>query len=363
VDNLNLQETIEQLSSQMIERLDGLQHLSEQEYEEDRQIIIEFNKIAAGMLQQEPGIDMPNSPQPIPMDGKMVLQALSLFSEGIYFALSKCAETGIVGDLKKSLLQNLAMEVYNQSKQVVAATYGQEHTPEFQFTHEQQVEIINKATEGHLVAFITEYEQVNGPIQPELPAPAAPPDAPAQETAAPAMPAQKSPAAQPPATSKAQGPTPHDKYGAVALLLTTLPDKQRARILKSFNPEEIELIKYYSVPQNLEQNLDLASVEMHLKQLRELLKQGGAGPKNPAFKGIAQLAKQHSAEKLLSCVKDERPLVKRYLQSHYKDEPVQPIHRRAITPGHHPEQHGTPALPDRIEEILYRYLSKRLAPA
>lgn len=358
----HLQEIIDQLSSQMIARLDSLQHLSEEDYQEDQQIITEFNKIAAGMLQQEPGLDLPGAAQPLPIDDNMMFQALSLFAEGVYYALAKCAEIGIVGDLKKGLLQSLAMEVYGQSKQVVAATYGQEHTPDFQFTMEQQVEIIHKATEGHLVAFITEYEQEHGPIQTELPQ-QQPQPAIAPPVAGAAPQSTPQPQATASSTGKPKGATAHDKYGAVALLLTTLPADQRSRILKSFTDEEKELITYYSYPEHIEQNLDLACVDAHLKKFKDLLKQGSSQAKTPAFKGIAQLAKTMPQEKLLSCVKDERPLVKRYLESHYADQPSQARHRAGNPAGAQPERQQDGLLSPRIEDILYRYLSKRLAQA
>jgi hypothetical protein len=357
----HIQAFIEHLSNQMIARLDGLQHLSEEDYEEDRQIIIEFNKIAAGMLQQEPGLEMPGAPQPFPIDENMMAQALSLFAEGIYFSLEKCAEIGIVGDLKKGLLQNLAMEVYGQAKQVVAATYGQEHTPDFQFTMEQQVEIIHKAAEGHLVSFIAEYEQEHGPIQQEPqqqpPATMVPPSPGAVQPIPQATHTPTAPAGKP------QSATAHDKYGAVALLLTTLPANQRSRILNSFTEEEKELITYYSYPEHIEQNLDLACVEAHLKKFRDLITQGGLQTKTPAFKGIAQLAKTTPREKLLSCVKDERPLVKRYLESHYANQPSSAMHRTGLPASTQAERQSNTLLSPRIEDILYRYLSKQLTQA
>lgn len=354
---MDLQTALEQVTSQMIARLD-MTVLEPEEYEEDCNIISEFNRIAAGMLHQEPGIEMPGAPQPIPMDENMVMQALTLFGEGIFYTISKCSEMGITGDLKKQLLQTVAMEVYNQSKQIVAATFGQEHTPEFQFTHEQQVEIIHKATEGHIVAFITEYESVNGPIEPPEPKPSRQPLAQPMPDGAPqaALPAPvtgpNDDAISSPAGKPAANTTPHDKYGAVALLLTTLPPAQRSRILRGFNAEEKELIEYYSYPQHLEQNLDLASVEAHLKKFRELLLKENPKVKAPSHKGIARLLESYPPEKLLSCVKDERPLVKRYLES-----------RAAGLSGSTQARTAPEPLPPRIEDILYKYLTRRLEPS
>jgi len=358
--DFDIQNVIDQVSNQMIARLDP-NWLTPDEYQEDCTILVEFNKIAAGMLlQEEQGIEIPGSAQPIPMDEALLTQALVLFAEGVYYAIIKCAEIGLVGDLKRNLMQNLAMEIYNQARQVVIATFGQEHTPEFQFSHEQQVDIIAKATEGYLVAYITDYERDNGPIdyQPAKERPATPQNAPAPMEQAP----QADPATLPVAEAPAQmpeksqaGATSHDKYGAVALLLTTLPPAQRARILKGFTVEEKELIEYYSYPQHLEQNLDLACVEAHLKRFREIIKKAAPAAKSSVQKGIARLVESYSPEKLLSYVKDERPLVKRYLEALYVGQ--------AGRSGKHQARQALGQLPARIEEILYKYLSKRLEPS
>lgn len=355
--DMDIQTALEQVTSQMIARLDPSVREPE-EYQEDCNILAEFNKIAAGMLVQEPGIEMPGARQPIPMDEKMVIQALMLFCEGIFYTIEKCFEMGITGDLKKNLLQTVAMEIYNQSKQIVAATFGQEHTPDFQFTHEQQVEIIHKATEGHMVAYITEYESINGPLEPPQPKPSKQPPPQPAAAQAPAAPVAQAPAqtAEPPAQQAAAkqsiNETSHDKYGAVALLLTTLPPSQRTRILKGFSAEEKELIEYYSYPQHLEQNLDLACVEAHLKKFRELLLRENSRLRAPSHQGISRLIESYPAEKLLSCVKDERPLVRRYLES-----------RLTGLSGKAQAKAMPEPLPPRIEDILYKYLTRRLEPS
>jgi hypothetical protein len=345
--DLDLNSLIEQIAQGMIARLDSL-GLSPEEYQSDSNVLIQFAGIAAGQLSQEPGLEGPDPNQPIPLDDNMLVQGLTLFCEGLYDALAKCAHMGIGGTIKQEMIQSLALHIYDQAKQLVAATYGQEHTPEFQFTMEQQIDIIHKATEGYLMALVTEYENINGPIASnEFPAlPNLPPMA-----SAGGSPQRAAPAANP---QKTKGPTPHDKYAAVALLLTTMPAGQRNRILTAFSEEEKELITYYSFPQHVEQNLDLACVEAHLIKLRESLKKSGPAAKSEAYKGIMALVESNPAEKLLSWVKDERPLVKRYLQGHYAPQPGQAQAQ--------PEGHSAPPdpLPSRIEEILYRHLAKRV---
>lgn len=355
--------------------------VSPEEFQENLGIMHSFNKIATEMLATSPGIESPGSAQPIPHDDKTIHQTLSLFSEGIYLALVKCLEMGITNQItgygqvqneqgveeskevqaKSYLLQQVAGDVFTQTNQIVASTYGQENTPDFQFSFEQQVEWINQAAEGSLLYHIAEWEQRNGPIEvAEVPSRLLPKVEQAMREDG--VPIPHSAGSTAPVQSQAKGPTPHDKYGAVALLLTTLPADQRARILQNFNAEEKELISFYSHPQHIEQNLDTACVETHLKRFKEMLKQGGSTLKSSAWRGMARLAKSTPQEKLLSWVKDERPGIKRYIASHYGQAAGQLSFIEGSSPTAPRGRHLTELLPGRIEEILYKYLAKRLDP-
>jgi len=382
----------QQLAEQFTARLDGL-NISAEDYQDNATMLRDFNGIAAKMLSEDPGIETPSPTGEIalvPLDEKMIRQGLTLFSEGVYLALIKCMEMGITGEiivpvptnedpnatgkLKLILMQNLAMNVYEQAKQLIVVTYGQEETPELQLSNEQLVEMMAQTADSALLYYINEHERQHGPIQIEAPAEtmaaeglqAAAPQAEAPEAAidAPkaARPTKKAkPAASVKTPASLKGPTPHDKYGAVALLLTTIAADQRGRILQQFNAEEKELISFYSYPQHLEQNLDLGCVQGHLKRFKELLKEGSSSLSSNASQGIVQLARKHSREKLLSCLKDERPRVKRYIDSHFES---------GETSMSGPEGFSAPAdrhhfsdiLPSRVEEILYHYLLKRLEP-
>jgi len=354
MEEMDLNNLIEQTAQMMIERLDDLGLNPEEQYN-DSNVIRQFAGIAASQLTSEGGLEGPDPNHPIPLDDRMLTQGLILFCEGLYNGLAKCAHMGITGQIKQEMIQKVAMHIYEQAKQVVAATYGQEHTPEFQFSHEQQVDIVNKAAEGYLLALVTEHENEFGPIgenEDDVPSPL--PNANAPSPKPQAAPSTQSSNARP---APPRDSSPHEKYAVVALLLTTLPAEQRGRILKAFTAEEQELITYYSYPQHVEQNLDLASVEAHLKKLKEKLQQGAPGAKTQAYKGIMTLTASIPPEKLLSWVKDERPLIKAYLETHYA--------RLSGSIGNPSDGRNSTSdpLPPRIEEILYRYLAKRLTSA
>ena len=359
MSNLDMNTLPQQIAQTMIDRLADL-GLSPEEYQGDCSILMQFADIAASQLAQEPGIEGIDPNQPIPLDDNMMVQGLTLFCEGLYYGLYKFAKMGIGGQLKQEMLQELALSIYEQSKQIVAATYGQEHTPEFQFTHEQQVEFVQKAAEGYLMAKVAEYESVHGPLIPpeflEMEEEHAEiPQFPEELGAPPAALMPTSPiAAVNRSGAVKNGPSPHDKYAAVALLLTTMPTEQRGRFLRVFTEQEKELITYYSYPQHVEQELDLASVEAHLRKLKLALKKANQSSKSVARKGLLALVGNHPPEKLLSWVKDERPLVKHHLEAYYTRQAGQALLQAEGQPSH------LDPLPPRIEEILYRYLAKRL---
>lgn len=352
-----------EIAESMIPRFATL-GMTPEENQEDSGILREFCKIAAGMLRDEPVIEMPGVAQRIELDQATFTQALTLFIEGIYLAMIKCLEMNISGDTlisnpqdpnmqikaKNYLLENLALDVFNQAKQVVATTYGQEHTPDLQIGHEQQVQFMAQTAESALIYYITEYERQHGPILVEEPPARLLPKV-EQAMVEDGVPLPV--AAPAPAQAKPKGPTPHDKYGAVALLLGTIPAEQRGRILQNFNAEEKELITYYSYPDHLEQNLDLTCVNEHLRRFKELMKQGGPTLKSAAYRGISRLAKSRPLTEMLSYIKDERAVVKQYLESHY-NEPLEHL------PVPQKDRHFADLLPPRIEEILYRYLAKRV---
>lgn len=365
MSNFDKQAILEKVNQLTYTRLQSL-GIHEEEINGLAEFIFSYNAIAVDLLDGEPGIQLPDATEIIPLTDQNALQASTLFAEGIIFTLLRIQEYKIPGDLINPLAQQVAMPVYEQAKQIVAATHGQEHTPEFQISPEQQAEYISQAAESALLHFINEYEKQNGPINPDPepeqqgnpiePSPAQPAADPYDFMAPEAEPSWDDPAAaigpdtyQPSQSPAHQAPPSHEKFAAVALLLTTLSAQQRARVLNSFAPEEKELIAFYSHPQHVEQNLDTGKVAAHLQKLKAHFSKR---EKNPSSKRIATLIGLISQEKLLSCVKDERPVVTRYLMAHSQSA----VEQADADPT------SIPPLSSRLEDIIYQYLTRRLVP-
>ncbi len=370
-------EKVAQLIAQgMQERMADGGEMSPEDINENTGYLQEFAKIAGGIIQGEPNIEIPGTNQAIPFDESSATKAMHLFSEGIYHALIKCHDLGITGQLKVEFLQPLAMEVFNQTKQIIATIHGQEHTPEFQFSDDQLINILHQTAESVLMAYINEYEREHGPIIPEeIMNEATASEALLQQTGTPPSGLETAPTTPPgvatsaispsapivPATpSHASSPsqkvaTQHDKYAAVALLLNTLPADQRKTILRNFNAEEKELIMFYSYPENIEKNLDLTCVESHLRQFKQLAQQGSANLKSPAYRAIEKLTQSYSKEKLLSCVQKERALVQKYVAAFFDGDDTE-----SWSMDQKQGRHFREMLSPKIEEILHQYLLQSL---
>jgi hypothetical protein len=354
MSNFNQEAILEQANQLVYSRLQNYD-LTPEEIEGYTQFVGSFNSVAITELSKEKGIQHQEGVEPIPLDDATASQTVLLFGEGVLYCILRCRENAIPSELAEQLTQQVAMHIYEQAKQVVAATHGQEHTPEFQFNQQQQIEFITQGTESALIHYTNEYEKAYGPINPEPES-----ELPLVESVQPPPQALKEEepeqASAPDLPTKTSTLGNHEKYAAVSLMLTTIPANQRAKLLKNFNPEEKELIAFYSYPQHIEQNLDVHQVEAHLKKLKMLFQKREKKDSQAFSQRITSLIGLISSQKLLSCLKDERSLVKRYLMAQHPDNTNQPEFDPTVA------QPVIPPLSPRLEEIIYHYLSKRLNP-
>lgn len=361
MSNFNEQAILEQANQLVFLRAQSYD-LSEDEATGYAQFVASFNQVAITELAKETGIILQEGAEPIAIDDEKALQALTLFGEGILYCILRCRDYNLPGELAEQFTQQVALHVYEQAKQVVAATHGQERTPEFQFTQAQQAEFVTQGAESALIHYINEYEKAYGPINPEpeselpqaepQPQVALPPEELPPNTSAPES------VSRPPQPTAALPENPPqrqnaEKYAAVALLLDTLPPPKRARLMQTFDGDEKELITFYSHPHNIEAHLDIQQVAAELKKLKSVLASKNKKMESAAHPGIHSLVDQISREKLLSCLKDERPVVQRFVMAH---------HSGAADYHQNSEEWTAPSLSPRLQGILYQYLSKRLAP-
>ena len=344
---------------------------SDAEIDDNLNIMQAFAKIAgSNMIRQRGGIPIPgNAEQQIPYDLLMARQTMTLFTEGMYHAFIKCRELHIVGEIKHQFLQNLALEVFNQVDNLVAATLGQnDMVPEVQLSKDQQHSLLHQTVESVLLYYITEHESQYGPIhQPETllqseafqsPTPSTLPQqaSVADIATTVAKPAPVTPQAKP------KGPTPHDKYAAVALLLETLPPRRQEKILAQFNTEEQALVQHYASVKNIEANLDLPCVEVQLKHFSKMLLAGSSGIrlKTKASEGMRKLAAVTTGKNLLTCVVKERPLIRKYLGDLVSEENEAADQAFMEDTDVAQMAEYLPGLSPRMEEVLYRYLSRQI---
>jgi hypothetical protein len=376
----DIQAIAKMVTDRFVDRM-ASQDMADVDFDENAGILFNFNNIAISLLKEEPGLEMPGVTQIIPIDESLTEAILTMFSEGIYHAMVRCAEMGLTADPKKVILQDMALEVYNQAKQIVACTYGQENTPGFQFSQDQQVSMINQAAEGHLMYFIGEYEKKFGPIAFENEeeddenflsqgqnAPQNPP--PMQQQPEPVVQAP----VPPPVAPQPQGPQlpqasleEREKFAAIALLLQAVSSAQREKIFRGIPDKGRVWVDYYSQGPRIQQELNMRSVQQRLTQLRNQLQGSKSQDSNPSRlpSPVSRLATRYDEHRLLSLVEDERPDIIQSIRQEYHQEQVPVQYWRMNTQASTQESSKKmdkqeKRLPPKIEDILARFLARRL---
>ncbi len=415
-DNFSIEQFTEDFATQIQQRFLALDPpMDEEMLIANSNIIHQFIPIAYNLVQQEEGITVPGSDKIVPYSEVMIMQVLTLFAEGLYHTQVMCFQLGVdpnfvinEGTEQASLLiQQIAMDLYNQTKQVVISTIGQEHTPELQFSHEQQVNFIHQTAESTLMLYINELglktkeiEEDNDDKDATSNATASTPDkaiAPpvvaeeepiiaetfdeAEEEPEPPAPVIETKPIQEPAKEPLKGPTRHDKYAAVALLLGMLPDSQKQKLLTNFSVEELELIEFYKDSANIKQNLDIPSVKQHLDQFKSLFKTTEGKLKSEAYDDLTDIVTRIPEGKLINWLKEERPRLRHYIKSFipedsdfhdrfselfeetYTDSPNITLVSSTIGSDQHQAQNApylSETLPPKIEAVLHEYIQESL---
>ncbi|MBY0405185.1 MAG: hypothetical protein K2X66_14905 [Cyanobacteria bacterium] len=418
-EQFNPEHIAHELTTEFYQRMVSL-HLPDEEIQSTANVLFEFGKIAGSLILDEGGIESPSTNQTIPYDMSMATQSMKLFCEGLYHTALKCYEMRLPNELKSGLMQQVAQDLFSQTKQMVLTTYGQESTPEYQITMDQQVLMICQTVDSAMTYLLAEYEKQNGPLLGTLPqrslldsaldsavsqnAPHTPQnlletqapqeshllEVPQSDSLTPHYPGEVHPPTHPPQNlinsqpqphhlpppPSTRGPHPHDKYAAVGLLVNTLQNKPEViySVLRHFNPEERSLIQFYQDPENIEKNLDLGCVTRHLKSFKTLMKQGNSSLRPKAENAFESLFKNQNKQTVLNLVSQERELILTYLNHYFPKETAENTENNGLFPLSAAQRHnaisaqappkGLPfkeILPPKIEELLFKYLSAKLS--
>lgn len=366
LENVDFQAIVHQYVSELVASWQAAE-FGETEIQEAGSQFFQYGGICANQLIQEKGLTPQGATQMIAYTQPMAERILSFFLYGLNTGLLKAHEMKLPRNETWMLLQQVALHVFEQAKQAVIATLGQEHTPEVQISDEQIINWLGQTAVEALIYFINEYEAQHGPIArtdeqtmpnllsvssdeaevddetedflddlyPEAEEPEAPAPQPKPE------PRPQPVAAEAPATS--QAPEVHHKLAAVALMLNTASPTWQRRILSSFDEEEQGIIRQYRDPDRISQNLDLGRVARHLKSFKDKLHGMKPVDKSPYAKMLHNTLKRLPPDRLHHLFAGERPLVREYV-SHFT----------------HAEQQkfAPPDLPPGVEEAMMLYLER-----
>ncbi len=331
--------------------------------------INQFAQIAAQQILEQRMIEVPPEASregfsSLPYTGVSAGQTMFLFCEGVYYAVLKGWKMGLPQDFHTQLAGSVAQHVFDTTKQLVLSTQGQELTPEYQITEEQQIAYVNQTAESALLYYVNEYEKTNGPFNPEervveeeLEAPEIVTDEPRVEAKPlPPQPVQSNV----PAGSREQ----HTKYAALALLLTTLKPSQQQKIFQQFTPEEQQVMNYYALPQNVERVLDIHQVTEHLMKLKKQIKADhtSIASRSMANRAIEEMTQVYPKENLIAYVNHERPKIKKYLESSFATtDKMDPMSLFTATDETQNEAKDDQSLSSKVESVLHRFLSQQVS--
>ncbi|MBY0450294.1 MAG: hypothetical protein K2X01_06690 [Cyanobacteria bacterium] len=363
--------------------------MTQEQAQEEAQGLYNLSKIAGDLVMQGSGIPVAGTDQIFPYDDQNAAQIVDLFTEAMYFSAQKTQELGIPDELRPMFHQQAAQHVFEQAQQIVVSTFGQEHTPGLQFSREQQLEFVKQTAESALLHYVNEYEKENGPIIPDEQAVeqiskaqlhALQEEGLVQDPALldiPVPPEESAAGSLIPLDSQTvmKGPSAYDKYAAVALLVATLPAEKVGAILKRFGAEEQEIIRYYSDPELVVQQLDVASVRSYLESFKQLLMQearaSASVAEDSAQSGeskyefhprLMALSQARSKEALCRLLTRERTAVQNLLENLFPEanEGEEPLFFPGETSSSRTLSTSKPLSP-KIQEALCIYLEKRVS--
>lgn len=359
LEDVDFQSLVHQHVTQLIEGWKA-QGFSDEEIQECASQCFNMGLIASQQVQQEGGIQPQGTEHTLPYTPEMAQRVVVYFLHGLNVGVVKAHEQRLPSQEKWQLLQNVAYHVFEQSKQAVVATYGQENTPEVQISDDQIINWLGQTAVEALLYYVNEHEKQHGPInrtdmqdmpdllnqeqsqpQPEAaPAPQEQEQVPVQAQQSPVEPVPQQPAPQPAPTG---APEIHHKYAAVGLLLSTLSTPKQEKILNAFQPEEQQLINQYRDPELVARDLDLSLVAKYLRLFKEKMGQQKTPGKSKYASTVADVVQNLSSQRLEKLFQQERPLVRGYVRQFTQTDGR----------GHHPY-----TLPTGVEESLLLYLHR-----
>lgn len=120
-----------------------------------RQFMAEYGRIACRLLIQEPGYAPAGTGEWIPFDVPLAQKTVELFAHGIFHTSLKCENLGIFDEMKRILMEAVALDIFQQAKNIVVATMNQVETPELQIPLYMQAEWIEQTADNSLVYYLS----------------------------------------------------------------------------------------------------------------------------------------------------------------------------------------------------------------
>ena len=110
------------------------------------------------------------------------------------------------------------------------------------------------------------------------------------------------------------------KLMALSMVLKVLPQEKVSVIISRFSNEELNLIEHYMNMADLESQLDGDIILSCLKEMKEMLPAQKHLTQENVMSNLLRLYRVNSRDKIEKIIKNERPLVKRFISQAYDGE-------------------------------------------
>ena len=112
------------------------------------------------------------------------------------------------------------------------------------------------------------------------------------------------------------------RLASFAILIKNFPMKKLKAILSKFNKPEREVLLRYLKMSDLEEKLDMEATMKCFKEIKDALPETVVVNYDNAYKKMCKIVKNSDKKEILDIIKDERPVIKKFVMSCYNGNKV-----------------------------------------
>lgn len=352
LENVDFQTLLHQQVSQIIQGWQQ-QAVPQENAQELANQLFNMGMIAAQQMIQAPQVQIENAPGPVDITEQMAERITVIFVQGLSSAYFLWYQMGIPQEEGMEIIQNTALYVFEQSKQMTVAALSVPESSD-NFNEPQMIQWLSQTSTEAFQFYLTELEKQRGPIPRSEPLFLTEDDGQPQQHHHPQaeIPEEVQPMVEPEmhdvphAPIKQEAPPVQQKTGteltkelysiiATALAVSTLPEEQKQVVLRAYTAEQkVELAKYQDANQ-IPNDIDFKQLSQQVKNTKAAInKELSRLPKTASYfrEKINQLVVKAPHVQLPFLFQSDRVKIKSYL-AQFEINSVGSVQPPVLSPG------------------------------